>query len=62
MMPMSVMMRLALAEYVKNHAYTALTSPLNDLTSKPIQKQLAKPSSQLFASVEEEADYDRVWS
>jgi len=55
MMPMSVLTRLALVEYVKNHAHTALTAPFNNpQTNKP---QVAKPSDQYISDEE----YDRVW-
>lgn len=58
MMPMSVLTRLALVEYVKNHAHTALTAPLNNPSHNP---QNLKPSSRFNYTAEQEADYDEAW-
>lgn len=58
MMPMSVLTRLALVEYVKNHAHTALTTPLN----MPIQNnpQGLKPSQRNHYEMSD-AEYDEAW-
>lgn len=60
MMPMSVLTRLALVEYVKNHAIDALVSTAIQThahtqtnTSPTLQKPLAKPS--------EQSDYTDDW-
>ena len=55
-MPVSVMVRLALAEYVRTHATTALSKVAihNQQPTKPIPKG--------FDSLEEYEEFQKVWS
>jgi hypothetical protein len=58
MMPMSVLTRLALVEYVKNHAIDALVPmPIHTHTQTNAHTQIAKP----IAKPSEQSDYSNDW-
>lgn len=59
-MPVSVMVRLALAEYVRTHATSALSKVVAQQNA-PQQPQPPRKPSQVFMTPEQEAQYNADW-